>query len=114
MQEENELENSNVNQKQVEECIATLNSLLVDTDQLFELPEEIRVELMKVSGLLSRPSREELTKQRKNSKKAEKRKKAERDKHARKNTGIRSAREASVFVAPKLLVSPVSPEDQPD
>jgi len=69
---------------------------------------------MKVSGLLSRPSREELTKRRKNSKKAEKRKKAERDKHARKNTGIRSAREASVFVAPKLLISPALPEDQPD
>jgi NAD(P)-dependent dehydrogenase (short-subunit alcohol dehydrogenase family) len=114
MQEENELENSNVNQEQVEECIATINSLLVDTNQLFELPEELRVELMKVSGLLSRPSREELTKRRKNSKKAEKRKKAERDKHARKNTGIRSAREASVFVAPKLLISPALPEDQPD
>ena len=114
MQEENELGSSNVNQKQVGECIATINSLLVDTNQLFELPEEIRVELMKVSGLLSRPSREELTKRRKNSKKAEKRKKAERDKHARKSTGIRSAREASVFVAPKLLISPLSPEEQPD
>ena len=114
MQEENEIENGNINRKQVEECISTLNSLLKDTNQLFELPEEMRVELMKVSGLLSRPSREELTKRRKDSKKADKRKKTERDKHARKNTGIRSAREASVFVAPKLLISSAPPEDQSD
>lgn len=31
----------------------------------------------------------------------------ERDKHARRETGIRSAREVVVFVAPKLLAAPV-------
>ena len=114
MQEDKSTDEANVNRKKVDECIDTLNELLGDTNLLFELPEETRVALMKASGLLSRPSREELTKRRKNSKKAEKRKLTERDKHARKNTGIRSAREASVFVAPKLLASPAPPEDQED
>jgi len=114
MQEEKGKGENDISQKQVEECIVTLNNLLNDTNQLFELPEETRVALMKASGLLSRPNREELTKRRKDSKKAEKRKLAERDKHARKNTGIRNAREASVFVAPKLLESPATPEEQPD
>ena len=39
----------------------------------------------------------------KNAKKAAERKRREREKHARKETGIRSARENTVFVAPKML-----------
>ncbi len=87
----------------IDKCISTIQELLEDTDKLFELPEEQRVELMKVSGLLSRPSKEEFARRRKDAKKAAKRKKIEREKHARKHTGIRSARENTVFVAPKLL-----------
>ncbi|KAG1647440.1 hypothetical protein GQR58_030591 [Nymphon striatum] len=59
--------------------------------------------LIKVSGQLSRPSREEFARRKKDAKKAQKRKKAAKDRCARKETGIRSAREASIFVAPKLL-----------
>ena len=114
MQEDKENEEQRVSQKQVEDCIRTINGLLGDTDQLFDLPEETRVALMTASGLLSRPSREEFAKRRKDSKKAEKRKRQERDKHARKETGIRSARESDVFVAPKLLQSPVDPDELPD
>jgi NAD(P)-dependent dehydrogenase (short-subunit alcohol dehydrogenase family) len=104
--------NSNISEDQIKECISTINALLKDTDRLFELPEEERVELMKVAGLLSRPSREEFQRRRKDAKKAAKRKQIERDKHARKETGIRSAREALVFEAPKLLVSPEEMEMQ--
>lgn len=89
----------------IEQCIATLEGLLEDTDQLFELPEAQRVSLMKAAGLISRPSREEFAKRRKDSKKATKRKMTERDKHARKTTGIRSAREAAIFEAPQLLLN---------
>jgi NAD(P)-dependent dehydrogenase (short-subunit alcohol dehydrogenase family) len=84
-----------------------------DTNQLFDLPEEQRVALMKVAGLLSRPSKEEHDKRRKNAKKAAKRKMIERDKHARKETGIRSAREDVIFVAPKFLELPKE-EDTPE
>ena len=96
-------ENTELNLSEIQTCISTIKSLLADTNQLFEMPEEDRVELMKVAGLLSRPNREEFARRRKDAKKAAKRKQQEKDKHARKHTGIRSARENNIFVAPKLL-----------
>lgn len=90
----------------IDNCIDLLNSLLEDTNQLFELPKEQRVSLIKAAGLLSRPNKEEFTNRRKKSKQALKRKIIEREKHARKKTGIRSAREEVVFIAPKFLELP--------
>ncbi len=90
----------------VDQCIETLKRLLNDTNQLFELPEDKRVELMTMAGKLSRPTKEEQNRRRKDAKKAAKRKQQERDKHARKETGIRSAREEAVFVAPTFLELP--------
>lgn len=88
---------------EIENCIATLERLVADTNQIFEIPKSRRTALLKVSGQLSRPNREEFSRRKKDAKKAAKRKQAARDKNARKETGIRSAREAHVFVAPKLL-----------
>ena len=90
-------------QQQIDQCISTLEILNADTNQIFELPEEKRRALMMAAGLLSRPSREEFMRRKKDSKKAAKRKQIEKDKHARKSTGIRSAREALVFTAPKMI-----------
>ena len=90
----------------VDDCIDTLKKLLADTNQLFELPEEKRVSLMTLAGQLSRPDKTEAVRRRKDAKKAAKRKIVEREKHARKETGIRSARESNVFVAPKFLELP--------
>ena len=100
--------------KNIEECILTLQSLLDDTDQLFELPEEQRVALFTLAGKLSRPNREEFQRRRKDAKKAAKRKMIAKDKHARKSTGIRSAREAALFVAPKLLAPAETLKDTPE
>ncbi|MDO3694842.1 SDR family oxidoreductase [Wenyingzhuangia sp. chi5] len=106
---------NSVNDKEVKQCIHTLESLLNDTNQLFEMPEDQRVTLMKVAGLLSRPTKEEQDRRRKDAKKAAKRKQREREKHARKETGIRSAREAAVFEAPKMLTfTEVKKEDTPE
>ncbi len=104
-------EEEKIHKQDIKHCIATLEGLLEDTNQLFELPEEQRVALMKAAGLLSRPNREEFEKRKKDAKKAAKRKMIERDKHARKNTGIRSAREADIFEAPKLLLNPPKGEN---
>ena len=90
-------------QEEIDKCISVLEHLVENTDTLFDLSEDKRVALMKVAGLLSRPNKDEQNRRRKDSKKAAKRKMIERDKHARKETGIRSARESSIFVAPKLL-----------
>lgn len=87
---------------QIDQCISILEIINGDASQLFVLPEEQRINLLTQAGRLSRPQKEEFKKRKKDAKKATRRKAAEKDKHARNNTGIRSAREASVFVAPKM------------
>lgn len=88
---------------EIDKCILILEQLVANTDIIFDIPKEQRTALIKASGQLSRPSREEFSRRKKDAKKAQKRKQAAKDKNARKETGIRSAREAVVFVAPKLL-----------
>jgi NAD(P)-dependent dehydrogenase (short-subunit alcohol dehydrogenase family) len=92
-----------LSQAEIDACISILEKLVGDTNQVFDLPEEKRIALMSAAGSLTRPSREEFSRRKKDSKKATKRKMIERDKHARKETGIRSAREATIFIAPTLI-----------
>ena len=112
MEEEKEKKTNNSLIDKIDNCIDLLNSLLEDTNQLFELSKEQRVSLIKAAGLLSRPNKEEFINRRKKSKKALKRKIIEREKHARKQTGIRSAREEVVFIAPKFLELPKNNENR--
>lgn len=92
-----------LSQDQIEQCISILKTLNGDTNQIFDIPKDRRIELLIQAGLLSRPQKDELNKRRKDAKKVAKKKAAEKDKLARNKTGIRSAREASVFVAPKMI-----------
>ncbi|MFN2430248.1 MAG: SDR family NAD(P)-dependent oxidoreductase [Cryomorphaceae bacterium] len=92
-----------LSQDEIEQCIAILETLNADTDRIFDIPKELRIELLRQAGQLSRPQRDEFKKRVKSAKQNAKRKAAERDKHARNKTGIRSAREAAVFVAPKMI-----------
>ncbi|MDP3313388.1 SDR family oxidoreductase [Lutibacter sp.] len=103
MEKNPEIINKSRTLKQIDECIATLNMLISDSHQFFELTEEKRIELLKAAGQLSRPAKDDFSRRKKDAHKTAKRKMIARDKHARKETGIRSAREASIFVAPKLL-----------
>ncbi|MFK7772656.1 MAG: SDR family NAD(P)-dependent oxidoreductase [Saprospiraceae bacterium] len=89
--------------EQIEACISILETLNLDTNQIFEIPKNQRLALIMAAGLFSRPSREEFLRRKKEAKKAEKRKIVQKDKDARKGTGIRSAREASIFIAPKMI-----------
>lgn len=95
-----------VSPEEIEICIAILDKLGENAHQILDLPEEKRIALLKAAGLISRPSRHEFKQQKKDAAKAAKRKMIERDKHARKETGIRSAREAVIFKAPILLEAP--------
>lgn len=99
---ENEMSKEQLSQEQIDKCIFILQTLNEDTDQIFEIPKQDRIELIKQAGLLSRPSREEFARRKKDAKKAAKRKAAERDRCARNSTGIRSARDAAIFIAPKM------------
>lgn len=102
---ESDKEKKQLTQDQIDQCISILETLNGDTNQLYEIPEDVRIELLIQAGRLSRPQRDEYKRRKKDAKKAEKRKANERDKHARNKTGIRSAREASVFIAPKMIGS---------
>lgn len=90
-------------QEQIDQCIVILNTLNADTDQIFNIPKDKRIDLLKAAGALSRPSKEEFLRRRKSGKKAEKKRIFLKDKAARNATGIRSAREAIVFTAPKMI-----------
>ena len=98
-----EVNKNKVSDEEISLVTKILERLIENPDQLFEMDEQKRIELIKFSGQLSRPSREEFDNRRKNAKKAAERKRREREKHARKETGIRSARETTVFIAPKML-----------
>ncbi|MRH99461.1 SDR family NAD(P)-dependent oxidoreductase [Kriegella sp. EG-1] len=104
-----------VSLEEVEKCINVLERLVANTNQIFEIPKEKRTALIKASGQLSRPNRDEFSRRKKDAKKAAKRKQAAKDRNARNQTGIRYAREASVFVAPKLLAaSELSNKETPE
>lgn len=99
-----EVEKSNpITSERIDQCIALLEQLNADTNLIFDIPKEKRLALIMAAGLFSRPSREEFLRRRKEAKKAKKRKIVQKDKNARMGTGIRSAREASIFIAPKMI-----------
>ncbi|MFN4764009.1 SDR family NAD(P)-dependent oxidoreductase [Gillisia sp. Q332] len=100
----NEIEiKKEITSEEIASCISILAELVADTDRIFDIPKEQRTELIKVAGMFSRPNRDEFSRRKKDGKKAAKRKLEARDKTARKETGIRNARESSIFIAPKML-----------
>ncbi len=90
--------------EKAKECVSFLNSLLEHPELLGHLKEEERIELMKVAGRISRPSRDELREQTRAVKKSRRQKRVKNEREVRAATGIRSAREAAVFEAPAQLL----------
>lgn len=109
--EPKELELEKLSESQISDCIAVLDALNADTNQIFDIPEEKRKALLIAAGRLSRPSREEFQRRKKEARKAIKKERQLKDKQARNTTGIRSAREASVFVAPLMIEHKVEADD---
>ncbi len=91
--------------EEIERCIAVLTQLNTATELIFDIPKEQRTALLIAAGQFSRPDRDELARRKKDGKAIAKRKKEKQDRTARKETGIRYAREAAVFEAPKLLAA---------
>jgi len=58
--------------EQIDQCIQVLEKLNTNTNQIFEIPKDKRLALIMAAGLLSRPSREEFLRRKKEAKKAEK------------------------------------------
>lgn len=95
--------NAKYDTTKIEECIALLEHLTQNTEQLTDLTEEQRVALLKAAGKLSRPDKTEVLKRRRDVKKSRREIVKESDRQARATTGIRSAREATIFQAPAQL-----------
>ncbi|MBL6449961.1 SDR family oxidoreductase [Fulvivirga sp. 29W222] len=93
--------------QEVENCLYVLEKLVADSGQLIALPEEKRVALLKAAGMLSRPDRDEVRKRHKLSKQHQRQLVVQRDRESRAATGIRSARTASVFMAPRQITAVV-------
>ncbi|UII31513.1 SDR family oxidoreductase [Fulvivirga ulvae] len=99
----NETAEGKLTLQEVEHCLYVLEKLNADSGQFIALPEDKRVALLKAAGMLSRPDRDEVRKRHKLSKQYQRQLQVQRDREARAATGIRSARTATVFTAPKQI-----------
>ncbi|ELR68292.1 short-chain dehydrogenase [Fulvivirga imtechensis AK7] len=88
---------------EIEQCIYVLEKLNEDVEQLVALPEDKRVALLKIAGLLSRPDRDEIRKRNKVARQIQRQMQVVHDRNARAITGIRTARTTAVFTAPKQI-----------
>jgi NAD(P)-dependent dehydrogenase (short-subunit alcohol dehydrogenase family) len=94
-------------------CIEVIESLVEDSAQLLHLTEAQRIELIKAAGFLALPDRDEIRKRRRDIRRDNRHAAVRAERAARANTGIRKARGASVFVAPKQIVASREDLDSP-
>ncbi len=87
---------------------ALLEKLVADRALLADVPEADRIALLTAAGRVSRPGRQELDLLTMAMRKRGRRAKREQDRAAKAETGIRAARQASVFVAPERLLPEAS------
>ncbi len=92
-----------LSEEEINLCLEVLQKLNADTNQIFEIPVEKRLSLFMAAGLFSKPDRQELARRKRAARNLHKKKIKQKDKAARSTTGIRSAREASIFIAPAMI-----------
>ncbi len=80
-----------------------MESFSEKSEQLALLSKEQRMAILKASGKLSRPDRNDIRKRQKDVRKLRNQEIKTINKIARKSTGIRSARESDVFIAPEMI-----------
>ena len=85
-------------------CVEILEAFVADRVRLSEVPEEIRLALIRAAGRVSRPMRFEQVRAAKAFRRIERREQREADRETRAATEIRAARRAAVFTAPPRLV----------
>jgi len=90
--------------EEIASCISLLESFVKDSAQLAHLSEEKRILLLKAAGKLAQPSGDEILKRKRDIRQAKRQRAVKQERMVRAKTGIRKAREATVFVAPKQLL----------
>ena len=101
-----------ITQNKIHECIEILKRLHENPQDFANLGDDERLELLKVTGQLSRPDRDVHRERIKAMKKEQKKKIVLSEKKARAATGIRSARDQEVFRAPLQITHSLSPQEQ--
>ena len=108
------LDGSKYTEAEIQACIALINDLVQNSVQLAYLSEEQRVALIIAAGRLSRPDRMERKKRKRESGYIKKQRVVNYERSARKNTGIRTAREASVFSPPLRIAEGEGIQERPE
>ncbi len=93
----------NFSDEEILECISVLQRLAVNSESFAHLTQEQKIALMKAAGQLSRPDKHEVFKRENDTKQIERQLAAKKERCARAATGIRVARKAVVFSAPKQI-----------
>jgi NAD(P)-dependent dehydrogenase (short-subunit alcohol dehydrogenase family) len=86
------------------ESLAVLEHVAENSELLTELSHEQRVALFKACGFIAKPDKKEIAKRNKDVKAWKQKQLVEQNRFKRAQTGIRSAREHSVFTAPEQLL----------
>jgi NAD(P)-dependent dehydrogenase (short-subunit alcohol dehydrogenase family) len=86
-------------------CVEILEAFVADRVRLSEVPEEIRLALIRAAGRVSRPMRCEQVRAAKAFRRIERKEAREADRETRAATEIRTSRRATVFTAPPRLVA---------
>ncbi|MFH2090739.1 MAG: SDR family oxidoreductase [Pseudomonadota bacterium] len=85
------------------DCIPVLEQIVEQSELLALLPESDRVALIMAAGKISRPDSKEIKKRNKDKRAQKQQAIREKERRLRAGTGIRKAREASVFSAPRQI-----------
>ena len=99
----NEITDIKYSVEDIQQCIAVLENLVTNSAHLAHLSDKQRISLLTVAGQISRPDRDEIRKRKRQRKQLKLQKIDDHERRARSATGIRKAREATVFTAPKQI-----------
>ena len=94
---------SKYSQEEINACIAVLKDLSTDTVELAHLTLKQRLALFIAAGKISRPDKDQIRSRKKDRLRLKKQKIVAHERHVRASTGIRSARQVSVFTVPKQI-----------
>jgi len=103
---------SEFSKEDITTCLKVLQRFAEQSEQLTLLSQEDRIAMYKAAGTISRPDRKEAKKRHKDVKKLKREAEKEENRRARKLTGIRAAREVSVFTAPLQIENLSSQENE--
>jgi NAD(P)-dependent dehydrogenase (short-subunit alcohol dehydrogenase family) len=92
-----------INKQKIQEAIELLNHLTQNQVDLYQVDEDLKMKLFIAAGKFSRPNREEKKLRQKEARAYKEKLTALNDRKARALTGIRKARENSIFIAPKEI-----------